>query len=247
MPPKGTYRLYVPYPAGSQILRYEPTADGSGFSAPVPYFLDSNEPVATFKQIMVDGDLYAVTPSAPAQVLQRQPARASRSIRHPTTRTCARATATACSSATGAKGSGQLFIWDSQWQRILVYNKTDGTYVAQYLAAPGAPPFADITGMYVIDRGVTQPPILVWSRPDGLYQVPLAAARSAERITRRIGPDSFPPSTVPPVTVPPVPVNRQGRWSQAGRCRRALSRPNGRGERRRARRAHRPRSAPDRE
>ena len=74
-PSEGTYRLYVPYPAGSQILRYEPTADGSGFSAPGPYFLNNDEPVSTFKQIMVDGDLYAVTPSGPDQVLQRQPHR----------------------------------------------------------------------------------------------------------------------------------------------------------------------------
>ena len=35
-PDQGLYRLYVPYPPSGQILRYDPTADGGGFSAPAP-------------------------------------------------------------------------------------------------------------------------------------------------------------------------------------------------------------------
>ncbi len=174
-PAEGTYRLYVPYPTGSQVLRYEPTADGSGFSAPGPYFLNNNEPVSTFKQIMVDGDLYAVTPadllkyfSGTKTGFSLDPAPDDLNLRP--------GHSYGLLDATGSKGSGQLFIWDSQWQRVLVYNKADGTYVEQYLAAPGAPPLSDLTGMYVIDRGVTQPPILVWARADGLYQAPLVAA-----------------------------------------------------------------------
>jgi len=199
---EGTYRLYVPYPAGSQILRYEPTADGSGFSAPGPYFLDTSEPVATFKQIMVDGDLYAVTPNALLKYFSGtntgfslDPAPDDKNLRA--------GHSYGLISATGAKGSGQLFIWDSQWQRILVYNKTDGTYIEQYLAAPGAPAFADITGMYIIDRGVTQPPILVWSRPDGLYQVPLTPAAGPGASPSPSGLLSFPPSSPPVVSTPP--------------------------------------------
>lgn len=172
---EGTYRLYVPYPTGSQILRYEPTADGSGFSAPGPYFLNNNEPVATFKQIMVDGDLYAVTPSDLLKYFSGtrtgyslDPAPDDKNLRP--------GHSYGFLAATGAKGNGELFIWDSQWQRILVYDKGEGSYIEQYLAAPDAPAFNELTGMYVIDRGVTQAPVLVWSRPDGLYQVPLTAA-----------------------------------------------------------------------
>ena len=60
-PDQGLYRIYVPYPASSQILRYEPTADGSGFSAPAPYFVGESEDVAAFSQLLIDGDVYAVT------------------------------------------------------------------------------------------------------------------------------------------------------------------------------------------
>jgi hypothetical protein len=210
-PAEGTYRLYVPYPTGSQILRYEPTADGSGFSAPGPYFLTANEPVSTFKQIMVDGDLYAVTPtdllkyfSGTNTGFSLDPAPDDRNLRP--------GHSYGLLDATGNKGNGQLFIWDSQWQRILVYDKTDGSYVEQYLAAPGAPPFSDLTGMYIIDRGVTQPPILVWARADGLYQVPLVAAPAP---TASPGASGLPgasllPTLPPPPSLPPSALPTSG-------------------------------------
>ena len=71
-PDQGLYRLYVPYPASSQILRYDPTADGSGFSVPVPYFVGEGEDVAAFRQLLIDGDVYAVTSPQPDPLLQRQ-------------------------------------------------------------------------------------------------------------------------------------------------------------------------------
>ena len=238
-PAEGTYRLYVPYPTGSQVLRYEPTADGSGFSAPGPYFLNSNEPVATFKQIMVDGDLYAVT--APDLLKYFSGTRTGFSLDPaPDDLNLRPGHSYGLLDATGSKGSGQLFIWDSQWQRILVYDKVEGKYIEQYFAAPGAPPFSDMTGMYIIDRGVTQPPVLVWARSDGLYQVPLVAAAAPSASPGASGAPgasglpasptaSHPPSVPPPTTlvslppasaspVPPssVPTERPRRTPRAG-------------------------------
>ena len=180
---------------GLQVLRYEPTADGSGFSAPGPYFLSSNEPVATFKQIMVDGDLYAVT--APDVLKYFSGTKTSYSLDPaPDDKNLRPGHSYALIGATGTKGSGQLFIWDSQWQRILVYNKVDGTYVEQYLAAAGAPPLSDLTGMYIVDRGVTQPPILVWARPTGCTR-----PRSWKRLhLRRRAPGASGLASLPPPT-----------------------------------------------
>ncbi len=207
-PAEGTYRLYVPYPAGSQILRYEPTADGSGFSQPGPYFLNDNEPVSAFKQIMVDGDVYAVT--APDLIKYFSGTRTGFALDPaPDDKNLRPGHAYGLMDATGNKGNGQLFIWDSQWRRILVYTKTDGTYVGQYLAADGTPPFSDLTGMYIIDRGVTQPPILVWARPDGLYQAPLVAQPAPTGSPPASGvptllPASNAPSAVPTSSVRPT-------------------------------------------
>ena len=112
---------------------------------------NNNEPVSTFKQILVDGDLYAVT--APEVIKYFSGSRTGFSLDPaPDDKNLRPGHSYGLLDATGNKGSGQLFIWDSQWQRILVYNKTEGTYVEQYLAAAGAPLFSDITGMYIIDR-----------------------------------------------------------------------------------------------
>jgi hypothetical protein len=171
-PDQGLYRLYVPYPEQQQILRYEPTADGSGFSAPAPYFVGSTEPVASFKQLMIDGDVYALTEPALKRYFNGRdsgfsldPAPDDKNLRP--------GHVYGLVDATGTKGSGELFVWDRQWSRIVVYDKVEGSYVDQYIAPAGAPPLSDLHGMYVIDRGVTQPTVLVWARADGLYQAPL--------------------------------------------------------------------------
>lgn len=174
-PDEGLYRLYVPYPQEQQILRYEPTADGSGFSAPAPYFVGSTEPVASFRQLMIDGDVYALTEPALKRYFNGRDSGFSLD-RAPDDKNVRPGHLYELLDATGTKGSGQLFVWDKQWARILVYDKVEGTYVEQYIAAPGAPPLSDVRGMYIIDRGVTQPPILVWARADGLYQAALVEA-----------------------------------------------------------------------
>jgi hypothetical protein len=212
-PAEGSYRLYVPYPTGSQILRYEPTADGSGFSQPGPYFLNDSEPVAAFKQILVDGDVYALT--APQLIKYFSGSRTTWSLDPaPDDKNLRPGHAYGLLDATGNKGNGELFIWDSQWQRVLVYNKNDGTYEEQYLAANGAPPLTDVQGMYVVDRGVTQPPLLVWARPDGLYQAPLEQAPQASPSPGASAlpsgpaasglPSARPSLTAPPATTPPT-------------------------------------------
>ena len=136
-PDQGLYRLYVPYPASSQILRYDPTADGSGFSVPAPYFLGEGEDVAAFRQLLIDGDVYAVTSPNVIRYFngratsfalddaarQRRPApgprlRADRGDR-------ARAASASCTSGTQLHG------------RVLVFDKNEGTYVEQFIAAPG--------------------------------------------------------------------------------------------------------------
>ena len=245
---EGTYRLYVPYPAGSQILRYEPTADGSGFSVPGPYFLDNNEPVETFKQIMVDGDLYAVTPSALLKYFSGtntgfslDPAPDDKNLR-----------------------PGHSYgLLERHWRE----GQRPALHLGQPVAAhprlqqermartsrstwqrPALRRFADITGMYIIDRGVTQRPSWSGRGRIGLYQAASCLLHSTECITWRVGAHLVPASDsaarhhaagCEPIAAASGPRRRH--------CRRALSRPNGRAGRRRAGRALRPRSAPDRE
>ncbi len=201
---QGLYRIYVPYPTAQQILRYEPTADGSGFSAPAPYFVGTTENVSAFKQLMIDGDVYAVTEPALTRYFNGRdsgfsldPAPDDKNLRP--------GHLYEMLAATGLKGSGDLYLWDKKWSRILVYDKDQGTYQQQYIAANGAPPFSDLTGMYIVDRGVTQPPILVWARPDGLYQVPLVAPQTPIGSPAPSGLQTAVPTLPPPASFIPTP------------------------------------------
>jgi hypothetical protein len=215
---QGLYRLYVPFPPTRQILKYDPTADGGGFSAPTPYFVSEGEDVASFHELLVDGDVYALTSANvlryfngrrsgfelpdPPDDGDMRPGHDYRLI-----------------GATGTRGVGHLFIWDATHARVLEFDKTDGAYVGQYVAAEGAAPMSDVTAMYVVDPGTVQvPPTLVYARPDGVYQVTLAAPEavpSAPPIT--IAPPTEPSATgspsasEPPATPTPEPTQRPRR------------------------------------
>jgi hypothetical protein len=172
-PDQGLYRLYVPFPPTSQILRYDPTADGGGFSAPAPYFVSEGENVAAFRQLYIDGDVYAVTGDDLVRYFNGRRTAFSLSP-PPDAEDLREGRDYRLMDATGTRGVGSLFIWDQRWSRVLVYDKTEGGYIEQFVAAEGTPPFSDMAGMYIIDRGEAQPPSLIWARPDGLYRVVLA-------------------------------------------------------------------------
>ena len=173
-PDQGLYRLYVPYPATSQILRYDPTADGSGFSAPNPYFVSEGEDVASFRQLLVDGDVYAVTAAdVPRYFSGRKTGFAAATP--PDDGDVRPGHDYHLIAATGTRGVGDIFVWDATHQRVVMFDKADGTFVEQFVASAGAPEMTNLSGMYIIDRGEVDPPILVFARPDGLYQVTLVA------------------------------------------------------------------------
>jgi len=171
-PDQGLYRLYVPYPASSQILRYDPTADGSGFSVPAPYFLGEGEDVAAFRQLLIDGDVYAVT--SPNVIRYFNGRATSFALDDPPDNEDLRPGHDyALMAATGTRGVGQLVVWDQLHGRVIVFDKNEGTVLEQFIAAPGSSPLTDVRGMYIIDNGQDEPPTLVWARPDGIYQVVL--------------------------------------------------------------------------
>jgi len=198
---QGLYRLYVPYPPSGQILRYDPTADGGGFSIPAPYFVSEGEDVASFHELLVDGDVYAVTSD---QVLRYFSGRRSGfDLPDPPDAEDLRPGHDyQLMGATGSRGVGNLYIWDAENGRILVFDKTDATYIGQFVAADGTALLDDVTGMYVIDPGTsTAPPVLMYVRPDGLYQLTLAAPEDIPSTP----PTTAGPSATPAPTVSPTP------------------------------------------
>jgi len=224
-PDQSLYRMYVPYPPTGQILRYDPTADGGGFSAPNPYFVSEGEDVASFRQLLVDGDVYAVTAdqllryfngrrtgfelAAPPDENDLRPGHDYRFI-----------------GATGTRGQGTIYVYDGTHARVLAFDKAEGAYLEQFVADTGAPPLSDVTGMYVIDSGsVSVPATLVYSRADGLYQMTLSAPEAIpSNPPETIGPEPTetpalsptPAGSEPPATPTPEPTQRPRRTPRPG-------------------------------
>jgi len=193
-PEKELYRIYVPYPALNQILRYDETGDGGGFSVPALYFVSESVDVAAFRQLYVDGDIYAVTSDNLQQYYSGS--QTAFSLDPPPDEEDLRPVHDyAQLAATGVRGDGNLYVWDRLWSRVLVYDKAAGAYSAQYVAEDGAPPLADLTGMYVVDRGHAQAALLVFATAAGLYQVELTEG----------GPEATPsPSPAASASPPPL-------------------------------------------
>lgn len=203
-PDQGLYRIYVPYPKTSQILRYDPTADGGGFSVPVPYFISESVDVAKFRQLYVDGDVYAVTRDNLEQYLSGR--QTAFSLDPPPDDGDMRpGHEYALLGATGVRGDGDLYVWDKLWSRVLLYDKAAGAYSTQYLGADGAPPLSDLTGMYVVDRGHVEPPLLIFATPGGLFSVELGPGAVPEPSQSPTASETPPPPTPTPNASPTGP------------------------------------------
>jgi hypothetical protein len=221
-PEQGLYRLYVPHPASSQILRYDPAADGSGFSPPTAYFVGESEPVSDFRQLAIDGDVYALTEASllryfngrqtafelatPPDDGDVRPGHDYRLLSH-----------------TGTRGDGRLFVWDAEHGRVLAYDKADGSYVEQFVGPRDGSTLAEVRGMYVIQQAATDVPVMVWAAPSGVYQTDLAASPGEEEPSPSPGatpaPGTSPSPTSPPGATPdlesPEPSERPRRTPRA--------------------------------
>ncbi len=205
---RGLYRLYVPHPPSRQILRYEPAADGSGFSAPTPYFVSDSEEVGSFRQLYIDGDVYALTSQALLRYFNGRrtnfelgtlPDAADLRPGHDLRRMA----------ATGTRQAGQLYVWDQLHQRVVAFDKADGAYVEQYLAADGQPAWRDVRGMVTLEQGEEEPPLLLWANGQAVYQTALEPPPDPEPTPSQVA--VTPPPRETPAGPTPEPTERPRR------------------------------------
>ena len=124
------------------------------------YLTTADESVADYVRLYIDWNVYTLTPDERGQA-QRRPAAGLRPRRrHPMTATCGRGTSTG--SSTARVPGAALYVYDEKWDRILVFLKSDGSYVEQWSTRGPLPSMADVRGMYV-----TQPSAPRASRPAG--------------------------------------------------------------------------------
>jgi hypothetical protein len=179
----GLYRLYVTDPSSEQILSYQPTADGSGFSSPSDYLAADNDDLDAFRQMLIDGNLYGLTEDGVVKHLSGRvqdfslgtppdggdlrPGRDYRLFAGPS-----------------GIGEGSLYVWDAEHGRLLVFRKSDGGFVEQWFPGARMPPLEDLRGLYVVQPAAptvaegedplpAEPATAYWLTADALYRSPL--------------------------------------------------------------------------
>ncbi len=181
---KGSYNLYVLDPSLDEILKYAPTYAGNQFasesSGDYSYLSTAEETVESYLRMYVDGNLYTLTDS--------------NVVKHNSGRTQDFELATPPDDADirpghqyrlidGTSTSGvspKLYVYDQKWGRILVFLKSDGSYVEQWSTRGKLPSMGDMRGMYVTQPtskpgAETKPAVVTWATPEGIFRSQLTA------------------------------------------------------------------------
>ena len=83
-----------------------------------------------------------------------------------------------------ARGIGRLYVYDQEWGRILVFLKSDGSYISQWSTRGSQPSMQDMRGMYVTQQGSAQNPKaaqVTWATPRGIFKSTLTPVAAAAR------------------------------------------------------------------
>jgi hypothetical protein len=165
-PEANLYNLYVVEPSEQQILRYSPSADGSGFGGIPARWLSSLRDVSGVTSMYIDGDVWIAdagevfrysngasvgwTAAAPSDGLLR-PVPSYRWI------------------GSGAdRRAGTIYGFDATSDRLIGLSKSNGSYVAQYRLAGGSTSWADFRGFYVEASLPDEPDAIVWISKQGV-------------------------------------------------------------------------------
>jgi len=198
-----SYNLYVLDPSLHQILKYAPRGTGTEFGQPENYLSTTDESVEAFERLYVDSNVYALTATNAVKHSGGRPQEFSLAT-PPDDGDLRPGHVYRLIDATGAPTSGRLYVYDETWDRILVFQKSDGSYIEQWSTSDALPSMADVRGMYVTQPqpkyGQVQPARVTWITPGGIFRSTLT------RDTAGPPPAREAPGAIPSIV--PTPKNR---------------------------------------
>jgi hypothetical protein len=192
----GQFNFYIVVPSQSQVVKYPPAPDGSGYpSAGRANYLSVAQDLSHVSDMYVDGKVYLVDKG---KITQYQLGQAVHgwSVDSPKD-TLIRPKApfyTRLIADNSTDGQGTFYAYDNTNRRIIAFKKVDGSIVGQYMVPANMPWFSAVTGMFVTGgAGTTSPtpgtsttsgtsgtpganPVLYWTESGNLMGAPLIPA-----------------------------------------------------------------------
>ena len=201
-----SYGIYVVLPALKQILKYSQFGDGSALSPPTNWLTDASDDPGQYLGMTIDFNMYSIVASAGScdtacvgDTVVAHLAGHTVSGYHtgtlPDDGDLRPGHNYQLITNSGDKSSGRLYLYDALHQRVVVFNKTGGTYVEQWQTVPGGTAMSDVRGIQVVqptDTTSTAPTVLYWLTSRGLYASPLVNVSQTPGASPSVNPSTVP-------------------------------------------------------
>jgi hypothetical protein len=173
----GQYSLYVVVPSAGQVLKYQASADGTGYygQARQPYLQGEGHSVAQVDDIYIDGSVYLTDGGTierfdSGQTILNWTADPPRdTVIHPDPPFY-----TKLSADTVAPNQGSVYAYDGKGRRVVAISKSKGLYIQQWVVPDESPYFSALKGMFVRVGPGGADPTLFWIEGSNLMSAALA-------------------------------------------------------------------------
>jgi hypothetical protein len=189
------YKLYVVDPSQQNIMVLSPNSDGSGYTAAAVPRLPASRDVTKITALLIDGDIYATESGAVERLIPTggwKPATLPDTDVRPTSSFTVMVSPN-LADGSYSKGSGILYAWDTQNDRVVAFSKNGGKYVAQYVAVSGGVAWTDLQDVEVLPTlGTDVPATMWWISSTTFYSSTLVDAQPVPTPSPSASPSSSP-------------------------------------------------------
>ena len=193
-PDLALYNLYVIDPSESQVVRYAPAMDGSGYPASGTDYLTTPRDVATATSLYIDGELFLADGGA----LVRFHA-GTETAGWPIDRSAARVRDYRLLASPDERGRGILYAYDAANEAVVAIGKTSGSDVAEYrIQSNVTADWHDVRGMYITEGASDKARHIWWIDAGRLLSADLGPTPVLPSGTGAAPAESSSPTATPP-------------------------------------------------
>ena len=190
----GQFNFYIVVPSQSQVVKYPPAPDGSGYpSAGRANYLSVAQDLTHVTDMYVDGKVYLVDKGKITQYQLGQAVHGWSVDSPPDTLIRPQAPYyTRLVADNPTQDQGTFYAFDNTNRRVIAFKKSDGSIVGQYMVPDSTPWFSALTGMFVTGTATSTPtsgtststattitnPILYWTESGNLMGAQLVPTTS---------------------------------------------------------------------
>ncbi|HEY2888699.1 MAG TPA: hypothetical protein VGJ17_08795, partial [Candidatus Limnocylindrales bacterium] len=172
----GLYNLYIVDPSAREVVAYLPALDGGSFPTSANR-LTTPRDVSGITALFIDGDIWAADTGRILRIVNGRddgwkPADPGDAILRPVTRF------TQVTSGTD-KNVGNVYGFDAANQRVLSFQKADGTFLGQYRLGNGSSAWSDLRSWFVQPGVGDQPDTLFWISGSAIHSSILESLTTA--------------------------------------------------------------------